>query len=113
MYGIKFESFVKFILECKTFIHTWVYLFATNVLFEYKGGLIIDHDYATKDSETWFVCCPGWMVKNNSYVGYMYELLIPYSNLGLPHIHDVDRTFAIIVQYMVTGVKFGTTNPVT
>ena len=36
MHVIKFESFAKFIFECKTFIYMWVYLFAINILFEYK-----------------------------------------------------------------------------
>ena len=32
------------------------------------------------------------------------------TNLGFPHISNVDRTFAMITQYMVTGVKFGNTD---
>ena len=33
MRGVKFERFAKFIFECQTSIHMWVYLFAINVLF--------------------------------------------------------------------------------
>ena len=43
MHGIKYESFMKSMFECKTFIYIWVYLFAINVQFEYQKGLIIDH----------------------------------------------------------------------
>ena len=50
MHDIKFESFAKSIFECKTLIYMWVFLFAINVLFEYKGGLIIAHGYVTNDS---------------------------------------------------------------
>ena len=49
--------------------------------------------------------------KNHMYE-YSYELLILKSNLGLPLISDVDRAFEMIAQCMVTGVKFGNTNPV-
>ena len=106
MHGIKFESFAKFIFECKTFNYMWVYLFAINVFFEHKGYLIIYHGYATKDF-TWLYGALDGRWKIIHMYEYMYELLI----LGLPHISDVDRTFAMVVQYMVTGVKFGNTIP--
>ena len=53
------------------------------------------------------------MLKKIHMYEYMYELLILESNLGLPYISNVDRTFAMVAEYMVTGVKFGNTNPVT
>ena len=40
MRGIKFESFAKFIFECKILIQIWVYLFAINVKFLYKKALL-------------------------------------------------------------------------
>ena len=33
--------------------------------------------------------------------------MIFLSNLGFRHINNVDRTFGMITQCMVTGVKFG------
>ena len=48
------------------------------------------------------------MVKDNPYV--RIHVWILKSNLGFPYISNVDRTFAMITQYMVTGVKFGNTN---
>ena len=39
MRGIKFESFAKFIFECKSLSHMWVYSFAINVQILYKKTL--------------------------------------------------------------------------
>ena len=36
----------------------------------------------------------------------MYKLWILGSNLGFPHISNVDRTFAMIAQYMVKKKDF-------
>ena len=43
MHGFKFESFTKYIFECKKIIYMWAYLFAMNILFEHKRGFIIDN----------------------------------------------------------------------
>ena len=51
----------------------------------------------------------GWWNIIHMYES-MHELWILSSNLGFPHTNNVDRTFAMITQYIVTCVKFGNTN---
>ena len=41
MHGIKFESFAKFIFECKSFSHMWVYPYPINVKNLYKKNLLL------------------------------------------------------------------------